>query len=445
LSSSEGLVDTAEVILWGRRIGVVHQSKDLPYATFQYERDFVGSGIQVSPLMMPLRFDPYEFPGLRYETYKGLPGLLADSLPDKFGNALIDTWLASQGREPGSFSVIERLCYTGSRGMGALEFKPVKSPRYQSSTDVDLSRMVQLASQVLSGRENLHTHFDFAEDDKALLEILKIGTSAGGARAKAVIAWNPETNEVRSGQVSAEPGFEYWLIKFDGVSENGDKELHDPKGFGVIEYAYSVMASRAGIEIAETQLLHEGPRQHYMIKRFDRDDVGKKLHMQSLCGIAHFDFNMAGAYSYEQALMTMDRLGLAHEEKQQLFLRMIFNVVARNQDDHTKNIAFLMNRQGEWSLAPAYDLTFSYNPNGAWTARHQMSIQGKRDDFTREDLLACAKVGSIRPQQAKDMIDQVVKAVRGWQEIMFGLLDNQKVKVPDALWRGIEKHFRLNV
>ena len=404
----------AEVILWGSRIGVVELPDGERIATFQYDPGFLQSGIEVAPLVMPLRAAPYSFPALPEQSFHGLPGLLADSLPDKYGDALIDAWLATQGRRPDDFNAVERLSYTGARGMGALEFRPVTGPTTPASTPVDIDALVELASQVLTHRKTLNV--TFAGDDKAaaLREILRVGTSAGGARAKAVIAWNPDTNEVRSGQMKAPPGFEYWLIKFDGVRGNKDKDLADPKGYGAVEYAYSQMATAAGIEMSPCRLLEEGGRRHFMTKRFDRGADGDKLHMQSLAALAHYDFNAAGAYAYEQAFLAIRQLRLpAHDVEQQL-LRMAFNVVARNQDDHVKNIAFLMDRTGAWRLSPAYDVTWAYNPTGDWTSRHQMSVNGKRDDFVPDDLMACGRGGGVQTRRIQPLLHQVHDAVSRW-------------------------------
>ena len=331
----------AEVQLWGRTIGAVTLEEGNEFAAFQYDPAFAQSGIQVSPITMPLSDRVYVFPELPPKTFHGLPGLLADSLPDRFGNALIDAWLATQGRTPDDFNPVERLCYTGPRGMGALEFVPSIGPKPQPAKKIEIDALVKLASEVLSHRKNLKTTFASASRKSALNDILRVGTSAGGARAKAVIAWNRETNEVRSGQIAAGKGFDYWLLKFDGVTGNKDKELEDPKGYGVIEYAYYLMAKAAGVTMSECRLLEEGGRRHFMTRRFDRLDGGEKLHMQSLCALAHFDFNNAGAYSYEQALLVIRQLNLPMEAVEEQFRRMVFNIIARNRDDHVKNIAFL--------------------------------------------------------------------------------------------------------
>ena len=406
----------AWVSLWGRKIGAVALGDGAETAVFEFVPAFIDSGIELSPLAMPLGNRVYSFPELPRKTFYGLPGLLADSLPDRFGNALIDTWLATQGRSPDSFNAIERLCYIGQRGMGALEFSPATGPRARKAKKIQVDRLVNLASEILSQRGELDVSFSDRRKQNALMDILRIGTSAGGARAKALIAWNPETNEVRSGQVYAGEGFGYWLLKFDGVQANRDKELDDPKGYGAIEYACYRMARDCGIEMNECRLFEENNRRHFMTRRFDRSGDGQKLHMQTLCAMAHFDFNLAGAYSYEQALMTIRQLGLPMSAIEQQFRRMVFNIVIRNQDDHVKNIAFLMDKKGRWSLSPAYDMTYSYNPSGAWTATHQMSMNGKREGFTMEDFKQCARMALMKRNQEKRIISEVLDVVSNWRE-----------------------------
>ncbi len=403
-------------MLWGSLIGAVTWLEDREIGVFQYAEDFLGSGIQVAPLTMPLDAFPYEFPALPRNTFKGLPGLLADSLPDKFGNAVIDAWLASQGRTAASFHPVERLCYIGTRGMGALEFEPATLGPPEGTSVVDVANLVDLANRILDERAGLKGAFTGNDDRKAIENILRVGTSAGGARAKAILAWNPETNQFRSGQVDTEEGFEHWIMKFDGVSNNRDKELADPMGFGKIEYAYHLMAQEAGITMMPCRLHHEGGRSHFMTKRFDRTPKGRKLHMQSLGAMAHYDYNQAGAYSYEQAIQIIKRLDLPREDAEQQVLRAIFNVIGRNHDDHVKNIAFLMDRQGRWRLSPAFDISYAWDPKGAWTSRHQMSINGKRDGFVREDLIALAAVSGIKKQRANEMIDRVVETVARWTD-----------------------------
>jgi serine/threonine-protein kinase HipA len=411
-------VDVADVFIWGTRLGAVAWDDERELGFFEYDPAFLRAPVEVAPLMMPRAPNIYSFPELSRQSYKGLPGMLADALPDKFGNLLIDRWLEQQGRDRASFSPVERLCYMGERGMGALEFRPAIK-RVQASQPLEIAELAALANRVLSARSDLQERLsdDLSDQRSALGHILAVGTSAGGARAKAVIAWNPATGEVRSGQVPAERGFEHWLLKFDGVVENADKELNDPKGFGRIEYAYYLMAVAAEIEMSESRLLEEGGRAHFMTRRFDRRADGDKLHMQSLCAIAHYDFNIAGGYSYEQVLQVIKRLRMENEQAalEQQYRRMVFNVVARNQDDHTKNIAFLMDRRGQWQLAPAFDVIYSYNPRGEWTSRHQMTLNEKRDHFVIDDLLDVAVHANIKPAKAKKIITQVVDVVSEWQ------------------------------
>ena len=366
---------------------------------------------------MPLANTIHTFPNLPLQSFHGLPGLLADSLPDKFGNALIDAWLASEGRTGASFNSVERLLYTGTRGMGALEFKPAAGPRERKLHKVNLDALVELASDVLTHRRNLQESFADPKKEQALKEILCVGTSAGGARAKAVIAWNPETQEVRSGQITTESGFGYWLLKFDGVKGNKDKDIADPTGFGLIEYAYSKMAKAAGIAMNECRLLEENGRHHFLTKRFDRLNGGEKLHMQSLAALAHLDFNNAAAYSYEQAIMTIRQLELPMATIEEQFRRTAFNIIGRNQDDHVKNIAFLMDKAGSWSLSPAFDVSYSYNPDGPWTSRHQMSMNGKRDGFTVADFTEFAKVAGLKRGRGKAILQEVADAFFKWEEV----------------------------
>ena len=413
-------VEIADVILWGRTIGAVVWDRTRAVGAFQYTREFQQSGIEVAPLMMPLGPAVHAFPNLAPASFHGLPGMLADALPDKFGNLLIDQWLARAGRSPQSFSPIERLCYLGTRGMGALEFKPSLRRGKEASAPVEIDALVKLASEVLADRVGLNKRLDLQNDEaagEALRDILRVGTSAGGARAKAILAWNEATGEVRSGQVRAPEGFGYWLLKFDGVERNRDKELSDPKGYGRIEYAYHLMARAAGIEMSECRLLEENDRAHFMTRRFDRTEDGGKRFMQSLCGLAHYDFNLAGAYSYEQALAVAQGLGCALPELRELYRRMVFNVMARNQDDHTKNIAFLMDRAGRWRLSPAFDVTYAYNPTGEWTSRHQMTINGKRDGFAREDLMAVARRFRLgKPGAIQAIWEEIDAAIARWPD-----------------------------
>ena len=429
----------AEVRLWGRRIGAVSLGEGAEVAAFEFEPEFIRSGIEVAPLAMPLAERIYTFPQLPRPAFQGLPGLLADSLPDRFGHALIDAWLASQGRSPESFNAIERLCFVGARGMGALEYAPAVRAGLDRSAKLRIEGLVRLASEALTARRDLAGSFAVARRHTALTEILRVGTSAGGARAKAVIAWNPATDEVRSGQVGAPPGFSYWLLKFDGVTGNRDKELEDPRGYTVVEYAYAKMAAAAGITMMECRLLEEGGRRHFMTRRYDRHDDGGKLHTQSLGALLHLDYNAAGAHAYEQCFDAIKRLGLPMRDLEQQFRRMAFNVVARNQDDHVKNIAFLMDKAGRWSLAPAFDVTYAYNPSGAWTAQHQMTINGRRDEVSRADLRAVASVAGLKRGRADALLDEVCGAVSRWPEFA------REAEVPVAMRESIRSALRLEL
>ncbi len=422
----------ASIILWGRRIGAVSWDEARGLGVFQYDPEFVGAGIELAPLKMPVREAPYEFPALRKETFKGLPGMLADALPDKFGNRLIDAWLAETGRSAERFSPVDRLCYIGNRGIGALEFEPTVRKATRSKK-LEVAQLVELANRVLSERENLAGRLGGEGDAEALEDILSVGTSAGGARAKAVLAWNRTTGEFRSGQVKVDEGYEHWLLKFDGVSNNRDKELADPQGFGKIEYAYHLMAVEAGIDMSECRLYHEGGRSHFMTRRFDRDARGRKIHMQSLGAMQHFDFNDPAAYSYEQAILTIRDLGLGMDVVEQQYRRAIFNIIARNQDDHVKNISFLMDRSG------AYDVAYSYNPSGSWTRDHQMSLAGKRNDFSPDDLMIFASNAGLKPVRAKQVIADVMSAVGGWKR------HAEKAGVEPLDVARIEKTFRMGL
>ncbi|MEE9382985.1 MAG: type II toxin-antitoxin system HipA family toxin [Nannocystaceae bacterium] len=422
----------ARVKLWGETIGAIAvPSEDDYFAVFEYAPEFVGRGIEPSPFMMPVRQgQTYSFRELPAASFHGLPGMLADCRPDKFGNRVISRWLQSQEKE--SLSAIERLCYTGSRGMGALEFEPATGPE-DNSESLEVDALVSLANSVLSDRKELSADL---KDPDAMGQILAVGTSAGGARAKAVIAWNRATDEMRSGQIDHGPDFEHWLMKFDGVDASGDSEGADEQGYGIVEYAYSLMAREAGINMAPCELLHRGNCAHFLTKRFDRVSGNEKLHMQSLAALRHLDFLDAGADSYETAMYTMTRLGLSIDEREQQLSRAVFNVLARNQDDHVKNIAFLMDAQGNWSLSPAYDVTFAFNPEGPWTRRHQMSIGGKLDDFSKEDLLGLARQGNIPKRSALRLFERVAAAVANWPTHAKAAGLEQK------RWRAVQKQHR---
>lgn len=401
------MVNLAKVYIWGEYAGAVLWNENTATATFEYEPSFVNKGWDLSPLMMPINENrAHSFRDLSKDTFMGLPGLLADALPDSYGKALLDRWLVSLGRT--FANPVERLCYQSKRSMGALEFIPAKDDYLDKSSVIEISSLVQVAAEVLSDKSNLETNLK--EDTKeALINIIKVSTSAGGQRAKAVIAYNDTTGEVRSGQLDAAEGFDHWLLKLDGVT---NAVLGDPQHYGKIEYAYYKMALKAGIEMTECRLLEENGRSHFMTKRFDRRGGNEKIHMQTLCGMAHYDYKMLHAYSYEQAFQVMRRLRLPYGQAEQMFKRMVFNVIARNQDDHTKNISFLMDKTGTWMLSPAYDMSWAYNPKGEWTSHHQMSINNKWDNITRADLLAVAEAMHIK--KADSIINEICDAVSMW-------------------------------
>lgn len=409
------MVELAKVTIWGSDVGAVVWLPDHGYAVFEYEPSFLNSGLDLSPIHMGLEGARrgeavFSFPNLVRSSFHGLPGLLADALPDKFGNAIIDQWLVGQGRAGESFSPVERLCYTGSRGMGALEFKPALVKSVDKPAPVEIQELVSLVQSISQKRFSLDVRLgdNEKEAEEALTDIIRVGTSAGGARAKAVIAINEDTGSIISGQASVPKGYDHWLLKFDGVD---DIELGPSHGYGKIEYVYYSMATRCGIRMTESTLLKENGRAHFLTRRFDREG-SQKIHMQSLCGMAHYDFNQPGAYSYEQAFDAMRRIGLPYSDALQLYRRMVFNVIARNQDDHTKNISFLMDQEGTWRLSPAYDVMFAYNPRGEWTNQHQMSLNGKRKGFSKADLLAVGEFCNIRnPEQ---VIEEVAEAVSMW-------------------------------
>ena len=402
----------AGVYLWGTRIGTVAQEDVGHAAVFSYEKNFLQSGIEVSPLWMPLSVRNYSFPGLNRETFRGLPGMLADSLPDRYGTKLLEMAFARRGRDARDISAVERLCYTGKRGMGALEYRPATELVSTRSESLDLDVLVRAASEVLTERES----FETAESD--FKRLISVGTSAGGARAKAVIAWNRTTGAIRSGQTKAQPGFEHFIVKFDGVSGNRDHgDTDDGAEFTRIEYAYYKMALRAGIDMNECVLIRQNGRYHFATKRFDRiGENGEKLHMQTLGALAHFDYNDPGTNSYEQAAQVVLRLGMGQREVEQLYRRMVFNVIARNQDDHVKNISFLMDRSGRWNLSPAYDVTFAVDPANRWLRQHQMSVNGKLSGITTEDLFEAGANMNISRARCRRIVNDVAGAVAAWQE-----------------------------
>lgn len=411
------MVIAAEVWIWDKLAGAVLWDEAEQLAGFEFDPGFLRSGWDIAPIKLPLSQGKklHAFPEIRrgrndgFDTFRGLPGLLADMLPDKYGNQLINAWLVQNGRPTESLNPVELLCFIGKRGVGALEIKPSLRSETGAATNLEIDSLVGIANKILNSRENFQTDISKEEED-ALADILKIGTSAGGARAKAVIAFNPKTGEVKSGQVEAPDGFSHWLIKFDGVT---DSQFGTSVGYGRVEMAYYLMALEAGIQMNECRILEENGRAHFMTKRFDRTVEGK-IHMQSLCGLRHFDFNQVGMFSYEQVFETMRMLRLSYPEAAQMFIRMVFNVLARNCDDHTKNFAFLMDKRGKWMLSPAYDICFAYRPGSIWVSSQSLQVNGKREGITDADFLEVARKMNIKKPEEK--IEQVKKAIRKWKE-----------------------------
>jgi serine/threonine-protein kinase HipA len=412
------MVDVAEVKIWGELAGAVRWDQNRGLAAFQYDKKFLSKKWDISPIKMPVSNGDriYSFPELlpskndKEDTFSGLPGLLADALPDKYGNQLINKWLAQNGRPPDSMNPVEKLCFIGSRGMGALEFEPAQLPTSKQTFAIEIKSLVDIAQKMLSDRESFETKLS-ADEKKAMREILKIGTSAGGARPKAVIAYNEKTKEVRSGQTSVPKGFEHWLIKLDGVSNAQFGESH---GFGKVEYAYYLMAQDCGIEMMKCDLLEENDRAHFMTKRFDREGNNTKHHIQTFCGIQHYDYNNLYGYSYEQLFQTMRMLRLSYQDAEQMFRRMVFNVMSTNYDDHTKNFSFRLKQNAKWELAPAYDICYSYDPTNIWVNQHTLSINGKHKNLLTEDLMAVAKSNNIK--RGEKIIREIKAIVRNWKD-----------------------------
>ena len=429
------MVDAVEIKIWGQMVGAARWDEDQQLASFQFDKKFLAQRYDLSPIKMPLKNGAriYSFPELRKQkgeeisTFKGLPGLLADSLPDKYGNQLMNIWLAQEGRPPNSMNPVEQLCFIGSRGMGALEFEPARLPSNQQTFAIEIKNLVEIAQKMLSNRESFETNIH-KDEQKALREILTIGTSAGGARPKAVIAYNKKTREVRSGQSKAPKGFEHWLIKLDGVS---DAQFGASHGFGRVEYAYYLMAKDCGIEMMESQLLEENDRAHFMTKRFDREGNDIKHHVQTLCGIQHFDYNNLYGYSYEQLFQTMRMLKLTYPEAEQMFRRMVFNVMSTNYDDHTKNFSFRLKQNSKWELSPAYDVCYSFDPTNVWVSQHTLSINGKHKEITKSDLLKIASDNSVK--KAEKIIKEIQSIVCNWNDY------SANAKVSDELSDSISK------
>lgn len=421
------MINVAYVNIWNKRVGAVAWNQNDGTATFEYEPEFIQSGLELSPIMMPVNESRiYRFPEHRNtNTFKGLAGMLADALPDKYGNALINQWLVRNGRPANSINPVETLCFIGKRAMGALEFEPTVPQVKGTSIKLEMAELVDITSKILSGRQEFLTNLQ-PDQEKALQAILKIGTSAGGARAKALIAFNKQTGEIRSGQANAAKGFDHYLIKFDGIE---DDQFGTSKGYGRVEMAYYKMAIDAGIDMTQSELLEENDRAHFMTKRFDRIHGKGKLHVQSFCAMRHYDFKDIEIYSYEDLFETMRMLALPYPQAEQLFRRMTFNVIARNCDDHTKNFAFTMDKNGEWSLSPAFDVCHAYRPSSSWVSQHCLSVNGKRNNIQRTDLLEIAKRMNIKG--ANEIIDHIDHVVGNWTDYA----DEQKVdsELQDAI------------
>jgi serine/threonine-protein kinase HipA len=413
--------NVAQIKIFNKKVGAVAYDNEKGTALFEFENSFLKTGLDLSPIKMPMQHAKgkiFSFAELsRSNTFKGMPGLLADVLPDKYGNALINNWLTKNGRPTGSLDPVETLCFIGKRGMGALEFNPVNPPAANNSTKVEIGSMVQIAQDILSERKSFSSNLS-ADEEKAMADILKIGTSAGGARAKAIIAYNPLTKEVKSGQTDAPAGFSHWLIKFDGVD---DEQFGASNEYGKVEMAYYKMAIDCGIDMMESRLFEENGRAHFMTRRFDRPTENTKLHVQTFCAVQHYDFNEVGLYSYEQLFETMRILNLPYPQHEQLYRRMLLNVMGRNCDDHTKNFAFVMDENGMWKLSPAYDVCHAYRPASPWVSKQSLSVNGKRENITKDDLLAVAKSLSIK--KAEKIIMQVSETVVRWEDYA----DEQKV------------------
>ena len=420
-------VSTIEVRIWGKTVGAVALDPKLGYYVFEYAPGFVTTGIELAPLTMPLARarDPFVFSDLPELTFRRLPAMLADALPDDFGNSLIDAWMAGRGVAKSQITSLDRLAYMGKRGMGALEFRPARSPASVGTTALKLSRLIESARSAVHGK--------IGSDPlakAALAQIIQVGTSAGGARAKAAVAWNPKTDEIRSGQFDVEPGFEHWLLKFDGMG--ADRELGGSRDYGRIEYAYSLMAQAAGINMSPSRLLVEGERAHFMTRRFDREG-NKKHHLQTLCAMAHLDYKQKASHDYNQLFLTIKQVLPGYHTLEEAFRRMAFNVMAANCDDHTKNTSFIL-REGEgWALAPAYDVTHAHNPQGEWTRQHLMAVNGKFSGISRDDLLATADRFGIGT--APQVLKKVGEVISAWPDFAA------KAGVgPDEIQRILKHH-----
>lgn len=430
------MVDVAEVKIWGEFVGAIRWDESQQLGYFQFDEKFIRKGWDLAPIKMPLADGNkiYSFPELRKgrtvtdDTFKGLPGLIADALPDRFGNRLINAWLAKQGRSEDSMNPVEKLCFIGTRGMGALEFEPAQIKNSKESFSLEIDSLIETAKKIIHKRESFSVNID-KQEEKVLQDVLRIGTSAGGARPKAVIAFNPKTKEVKSGQGNVLKGFEHWLIKLDGVD---GVQFGESNGWGRVEYAYYLMAKACGIEISESKLMEENGRAHFMTKRFDRDE-NVKHHTQTLCGIQHFDYNDMFGYSYEQVFETMRKLRLTYPEAEEMFRRMVFNVLATNYDDHTKNFSFILKKGEKWGLAPAYDLCYAFDETNHWVSQQTLSVNGKRKNITKEDLLTVAKENSIK--KGAVIIDELNSIIKTWNE--FAIQANVRKDLKEKIYSNL--------
>lgn len=433
------MVDVAEIKIWGGLVGAVRWDEQQQLADFQYSEDFIRKNQDISPIKMPLSRGSqiYRFPELRkakdtvYDTFKGLPGLLADALPDRYGNQLINVWLAQQGRPADSMNPVEQLCFIGSRAMGALEFEPAQFDTHTTSSEIEIGSLVNVAQKILSEKEAFNTNLN-EDEQRALKAILRVGTSAGGARPKAIIAYNPKTADVRSGQTNVPEGYEHWLIKLDGAS---DVQFGESSGWGRVEYAYHLMAKECGIAMTECKLLEENDRAHFMTKRFDREANNIKHHIQTLCGLQHFDYTALFAYSYEQVFQTMRQLRLTYPEAEQQFRRVVFNVLATNYDDHTKNFSFRLKQGEKWELAPAYDVCYSFDPKHIWVSQQTLSINGKRKNISKDDLMTIATANTIK--KGEKIIEEIKAKVRQWEDFA------DESGVEEGLKKSIKANLKL--
>lgn len=429
-------------------VGAVSFDTEKGLGSFEYDPSFVKKGVELSPIKMPLSNRIYRFPELDFNTFKGLPGLIADSLPDDFGNAVLNAWVASQGRSPSDITPLQRLQYTGKRGMGALEYAPATKLRsLNASQQVEIQSLVSIAQEILDSRGNFEVELkqNGQDDREAMMSLLSVGMSAGGARPKAVLAFNEDFTQVRSGQTNVPSGFTHYLMKFDGVSEHNKNQetFGDPLGYGAMEFVYHLMANKCSIDMMPCRLLHEGNRRHFITQRFDRIK-NSKVHVQTLNGLAHIDYKKPGSFSYAELFGIARQLKLSAVDAEQLFKRMTFNIIARNHDDHSKNFAFMLKqdrlKKDKWSLAPAYDLAYSYKPGSKWVNSHWMSLNGKRDNFTRSDFYSLEKLSPIfNKRKIDDIIDSTIEHVSTWRQLA------EEWDVPKTLIDEIQENLRLDI